>query len=407
MNVGILTYYNVCNFGANLQALSTYSYLKNHGINAVFINYRPETLVDYYNNNTNHDQRMVHEEFVRDFLSETSRCYTIKDVAEVIKLNNLDAIIVGSDAVLQHRPLLSRVVFPCKSIISVSGYTDDVMFPNPFWGCFSDYLDKDVKKAIMSASSQNSAYNLFGNRLKKLMSYQLSQFSYISARDQWTADMIKCITDNRVIPMVTPDPVFAFNFNVNNQRDENYIKKKFNIQGKYILLSFHPQFSLSEEWYHEFNAKCIGRGFECLALPYPQSDGIKYSCIKKIPLPLSPMDWYLLIKYSSGYVGNNMHPIVVSLHNGVPCYSFDNYGVAHLRLFVNKKSSKIYHIMNMFGVSNNRIGCLNPFHKTPRPEVVMEKLLNYDKEHVLHKAKYMYEVYSKMMSDILKSFGYE
>ena len=39
MKIGVLTFLNVANFGANLQATSTYYYLKNHGHVPVFINY--------------------------------------------------------------------------------------------------------------------------------------------------------------------------------------------------------------------------------------------------------------------------------------------------------------------------------------------------------------------------------
>ena len=37
MKIGILTFYRVANFGANLQALSTYSYLCKHGHEVVFL----------------------------------------------------------------------------------------------------------------------------------------------------------------------------------------------------------------------------------------------------------------------------------------------------------------------------------------------------------------------------------
>lgn len=39
MNIGILTFYRVANFGANLQAVSTYYYLKNNGHNPVLVLY--------------------------------------------------------------------------------------------------------------------------------------------------------------------------------------------------------------------------------------------------------------------------------------------------------------------------------------------------------------------------------
>ena len=42
MKIGILTFANVPNFGANLQALSTISYLQNHGYNPILIKWEPE-----------------------------------------------------------------------------------------------------------------------------------------------------------------------------------------------------------------------------------------------------------------------------------------------------------------------------------------------------------------------------
>lgn len=36
---------------------------------------------------------------------------------------------------------------------------------------------------------------------------------YISVRDSWTRDMVVSITHDKIIPPVTPDPVFAFNEN--------------------------------------------------------------------------------------------------------------------------------------------------------------------------------------------------
>ena len=41
MKIGILTYANVANFGANLQALSTVSYFKNLGHEALIIDWSP------------------------------------------------------------------------------------------------------------------------------------------------------------------------------------------------------------------------------------------------------------------------------------------------------------------------------------------------------------------------------
>lgn len=55
----------------------------------------------------------------------------------------------------------------------------------------------------------------------------------------------------------------------------------------------------------------------CVKLPYadaPAFGDIQYS----VGDAITPIEWYALIKYSKGYVGNNMHPIVTSITNGVP-----------------------------------------------------------------------------------------
>lgn len=51
MNIGILTYYRVANFGANLQAVSTYYYLKNNGYNPLFILYESDDTVKTFRRN--------------------------------------------------------------------------------------------------------------------------------------------------------------------------------------------------------------------------------------------------------------------------------------------------------------------------------------------------------------------
>lgn len=52
----------------------------------------------------------------------------------------------------------------------------------------------------------------------------------------------------------------------------------------------------------------------------PTGIGFKHNFDFSITTPLPPLDWYALIKYAKGYIGENMHPIVVALHNAVPCF---------------------------------------------------------------------------------------
>ena len=43
MNIGILAYHSACNYGANLQVLSTVGYLKRNGHNPIVINYETKS----------------------------------------------------------------------------------------------------------------------------------------------------------------------------------------------------------------------------------------------------------------------------------------------------------------------------------------------------------------------------
>lgn len=398
--IGILTYHSVCNFGANLQALSTVSYFLNHGYKTIIINWLTEELEHVYKSSVPQEQYNAHAKFVSENLPVSQLCRTEEDIVNVINREHIDAVVIGSDAVLQHHPFLSRIVFPSRQILSIIRYGVDRMCPNPFWGSFGPLLERQIPLCLMSASSQNSPYKLMSANERKIASKLLSQFSFISTRDDWTSDMVKFITHGQIVPRVTPDPVFAFNNNVKNQVSEDEIRKKYNIDKPYLLFSFHNSNVVSVDWLAEIQRLAESEGRVCIAMPFPKGIKFNHPFGKEIPLPLSPLEWYALIKHSSGYVGQNMHPIVVSLHNGVPCYCFDHYGVKKLRSFVNKESSKIYHIMNRFNVLDNWVSCVSPSFHAPSPHKVYELLKCFNIAMTKHNAdKYLNE-YLQMMSEI-------
>lgn len=395
MKIGILTYHAACNFGANLQALSTFSYLSNNGHEPVFINWMTKQLEERYRNNTPPIQFAEHENFRSHFFKMTDRCYTSSNVATIIENEEIEAVIVGSDAVMQTNPFRSRLMKPSiKHPVPITFPTRDTVAPNPFWGSFYSRLKRRVPICYMSASSQNSPYMCLNKYEKRKQRELLSQFSYISTRDDWTSKMVSYITDGQIVPPVTPDPVFAFNYNVKNIPSENEIRERFNLAERYSLVCFHNNRPVSDLWLSELKAEQHKRGVQCVAFPFPQGIEFKHPFDKQIDLPLSPIDWYALIKYADSYIGDNMHPIVISLHNAVPCYSFDHYGLAG-----KESSSKIYHIMNRFGVLNNRISFKYNYTE-PTVKHVLNCLDTFDKVYVRDCAEECLNDYLRMMSDI-------
>lgn len=400
MKIGILTYHWVANFGANLQALSTYNYITKNGHEAMVINWIPSDLEHIYNTITPSAQIKEHQKFAIQYFATTKICRNEVDIAAAIRDNSIDFVIIGSDTVFTYRPFLDRIKL-CRKGIKYFKPAIDSDFPNPFWGNFIE-LASNIPVAVMSASAQSTKYKLItSTKRKKLFEKAIEKFSYISVRDVWTKNMINYLTSNRINPKITPDPVFAFNRNSPIYLTKEQILSKYNLPDKYILFSATVN-TLRYNWLNDIVNKFSEKGYTSIELPKPQ--GLpELSLNRKISLPLSPIDWFYLIKYSSGYIGELMHPIIVSLHNAVPFFSFDNYGFKQGRS-VNPGSSKIYQILLKFDLLNNYYSLLTkePF---PTVEKVFSSINNFDKQKCTVKSDLIYDEYAIMMDDIFQCFN--
>ncbi len=405
MKIGILTYHAACNFGANLQVHSTFEYLKKAGHEPVIINWFSKEFENYYKKTTPQAQYDVHENYRTLYFDLTERCYDTTSIAREIINNNLEGIIIGSDAVLQHHSLFARIIFPTKKIISIKPITKDRLYPNPFWGDFYPHLNKEIPMALISASSQNSDFKLISHKIKKEMKNSLSLFSYISVRDEWTQKMVRNIFNKKLTPEITPDPVFGFNYSIKSPLEKVEILDKYNLPENYLLFSFYNSKSVTQNWLSEFKIIASKNNYTCVAMAMPNGIKFQHPFDKIIDIPLSPIDWYQLIKYSSGYIGNNMHPIVVCLHNAIPCFSFDNYGIVKLRAITNQKSSKIYHILKEFDLLDIRVTDTGVRSTDITAESVFSRIMNFPKERVAKQSLIYVDKYKSMMNKVLQAFS--
>ncbi|MBQ8046997.1 MAG: polysaccharide pyruvyl transferase family protein [Prevotella sp.] len=407
MKIGLLAYHSACNFGATLQLFSTYVYLIKKGHYPIVINWIPADLEEHYASQTPKEQFERQLTVRKELWIETELCRTVEEVASVIEKENIEAVIIGSDAVAQHHPWAERLVFPCKKIIAMRHYTSDAMYPNPYWGVWNGMLSQPIPVAVMSVANQDSAFRFIPNKTKRAMKHSIAQYSYLSVRDSWTRDMMEYLSDGQCIPDITPDPVFAFNQNAISQLPTlSEIREKFQLPEKYILVSLLDYYrqSVTQEWLEEFENIATQHGYICMTLPF--SHGKSFGSLsKEIPLPLNAMEWYALIKHSSAYIGNNMHPIIVSLHNQVPFFCFDTYGTTHLNgLVTSDASSKIKHILTEADMGDYRVSCLRKNCPLPTPTEVFDKLQSYDKKKVKAFADDYLSRYNTMMDNILKAF---
>ena len=401
MRIGIITYYRVANFGANLQAVSTYRYLEQAGHEPIFIHYMSRQL--YEVNDGSYDtnpQVKAHLDFVDSVITrQTETCFTADDVNRAIEKHGIEAIIIGSDAVLQHHPLLSRIHVVGRRVkrLRREKVNDERMFPNLFWGCG---ITPSIKKALMSVSSQNSAYRYISSSKKRNMRNTLNEFSFISVRDTWAQKMVRFIADKEV--PITPDPVFAFRHHAEDLiPSKEHILTKFGLPEKYILVSFlnvHIPSNIINGLKDRF-----GQNAYCVALPSPLGLRFSHNYDYEIALPLSPIDWYALIAHSCGYIGNNMHPVVVALSNGVPCFSIDNYSNYNFwSQPIDDGASKIEDLLKYFNLQEYR---MVPYKDNTDglDERIAKQIMSFPKNEVLQFSEKKYNGYITMMDSILNA----
>jgi polysaccharide pyruvyl transferase WcaK-like protein len=239
-----------------------------------------------------------------------------------------------------------------------------------------------------------------------LMKSAMNNFSYISVRDEWTKGMVETITGKQDVE-VTPDPVFSFNQNCYIQLpSKEEILKKYHLKEKYILISFSTWYS-KESYIRQIADEAGKRGYQPVAFPMPEklfSAGL----VSSIQLPLSPIDWYALISYSAGYIGERMHPIIVCLHNVVPFFCFDEYGIYKkkfgglIKRYI-KSSSKTYHILNNAGLEDCMFSYKENINK-PSPKYVMDRIEQFDKDKCEKFSVLQQKKFDKMMNKVLNFF---
>lgn len=336
MRIGIITHHWVYNFGANLQAISTDRILRKLGHDAWIINYRPIAKEERYRQSIPAQQVEQHEQLCEKFMNQTPLCRTETDIVKVCREFKFDAIWVGSDAMFR---LIKDSTEP------------DHIFPNPYWLQWTTSCMPDIPlKGTLAVSAMGTNFLDFPRSIRKGIADAIREMNFVSVRDYWTQFMLFLVSKGCCRPKFCPDPVFVLNdvFTI----PEDYSTRFPFAKGKYILLSVNPG-QFSDQWVKDFVKRSHQHGMQVLSLPFPEDQvDLPVDCV--IPLPLSPLSWYSLIKNARGFIGYRMHPVACSLANSVPFISIDTYGSSRLKLYKKsldiRFSSKTYDLCFRAGV---------------------------------------------------------
>ncbi|MBR1687540.1 MAG: polysaccharide pyruvyl transferase family protein [Prevotella sp.] len=395
MNIGILTHCVANNFGANLQALSTGNWLKRHGFVPVYLQWN--AYLESEKKGMNTEQSQYHQLFlVKQGYIVARPCSTNQDFIDVIRDYKIENIIVGSDCVLTYRRNLIPYGISRHGIVKLT-IPEDYKFPNPFWLPFING-DDGINCYMISASSGSSNYCNIRGGVKKEMKRLLAKFKYIAVRDTNAQKMINYIFDGNKNVNITPDPVFGFADELLNLPTKEEICNRYHLPQDYLAISFYERNWPSQKWFDEFRIVAHRHGLKCIGIPMP-SGGKRPQLDINIDLPLDPLDWYCILKYSRGYIGNNMHPVVISLHNAVPFFSFNGHGrfLFHKRIQL-IRYSKEYDILKRFGLLQFEVA--QKRSRRIKPQYVIDRILDFNLEERMEISKLLKVQYEDMMMEV-------
>lgn len=306
MKIGILTFHRPANFGANLQAYTSYRYFTSVGHDVKVINYLRDVDLNY-KNRVSQTQIDAHINFVQRKLPITKEVYTAKELQALVKEEEFDLIAIGADAVWRSPEddciFFAKWLFECPEI-------------------------SDVPVISMSAAHMGNGFMNISEDKRHVIKDCLDKFAFISTRDTWTRDMInRDIYDGtKKVQTINPDPVFMLD-NLNNEIwDSQGLECK-----KYYVMSLSANWCKGKmgkkrlEWFNEFKAIVNRNGYKLVELPIPEgSSGMPFD--HTVQFPIDPLQWYLWIKNAKAYCGLRFHAIVSSISAGTPFFSIDSYG---------------------------------------------------------------------------------
>jgi hypothetical protein len=102
-----------------------------------------------------------------------------------------------------------------------------------------------------------------------------------------------------MIRNVNPDPVFIIDDLIKDELHRNDIVSN---EAKYFICTFPKKSVVVNKWFNDFRKAANNGGILVGQLPLP--DGISdLEFDFTVPYPIDPIQWYLWLKNSSGFIG--------------------------------------------------------------------------------------------------------
>lgn len=315
MKIGILTLHRPANFGANLQAYATVSYMRSLGHEVRVIDYVRQRDLDY-RGSVPQAQMEAHRRFVEERLPLTRRVTDSAGLRAVAEEERFDIILIGADAVW-NAPKDDNIYF-----------AQWLFRPEEIHGT----RVASLAPAHMSASTsrRGGGFSALPEAQRQAIGDCLRRFSYITVRDEWTRTVINrdIFHGQDFVRDICPDPVFSLPLSIGR---EEWQSQGIAARG-YWLMTLPRDWGAGRlfgrrrrRWFARFKGLVNAAGYRLVELPLPEGrSGMPFDHV--VDYPIDPMQWFLWIRNARAFCGLRFHAVVSGIACGTPFYSVDSYG---------------------------------------------------------------------------------
>lgn len=363
MRIGILTFHNSRNFGANLQSLATQEMLRKLGHEPVMVNYIDAAKLAALDQMNSPEQIAKHEDFAERYYSLSQPLRSPEEVADYC-CEELDGVVAGSDAVFRlatpYQPKrMVKKLLGHQSHFSALSWDDRVP---PF---FLPFEAPKVIKGSIAASSRGTPFYFLRPSMMWQVGKALRGFDFVTVRDEWTGNMVRWLSAGAVKPHYCPDPVFGLNSAFDLPEDE----KPTEDLSRAILLTGN----FDKDWLKRMVAAIHAHGYRAVTLANPHEKETHDFVDDVLGLPMSPLRWYACLSSCAGFIGMRFHAFVSCVANRTPVVTMD---VAKPMFRRYDARNPNFDLANRIGIHQNYF--LRRDLMTTAPEVVLERLFDVD-----------------------------
>ena len=303
MKIGIVTFYSECNYGAFLQALGSYTYLKSKGHEVCFINYNPSKDVSFllklglhdgtffhkilrrYNINVMYRLKPYCKKYLDGFAEARKRFFVETEKANDDNIKSItkrfDCIYVGSDQVWNMRKAGKEKLFYFLNFFK-SGKTRKISYA----ACFGQYYQTP---SLMPA-----------------MKEALKDFNAISIRNEVSKRLVKEMVGIDA-PIVCDPTVLLGDYKF---AESDYVQSK-GLNDYILVYCLDPRQKKKHEASLEFLRTKLGKKVVTITSSHHTAWALENADINVYDA--TPMDWLSLFANASYVYTDSFHGAIFSL----------------------------------------------------------------------------------------------